>query len=64
MVGGVLYTTAGTRRAAIALDAKTGELIAPRHNVATPRSECICRSGKFDSEAAAPCIRPACGKTC
>ncbi len=27
MVGGVLYTTAGTRRAAIALDAKTGELI-------------------------------------
>lgn len=27
MVGGVLYTTAGTRRAAIALDARTGELI-------------------------------------
>ena len=27
MVGGVLYTTAGTRRAAIALDAETGELI-------------------------------------
>ena len=27
MIGGVLYTTAGTRRAAIALDAKTGELI-------------------------------------
>ncbi|MFQ5742796.1 MAG: PQQ-binding-like beta-propeller repeat protein [Acidobacteriota bacterium] len=27
VVGGVLYTTAGTRRAAIALDAKTGELI-------------------------------------
>lgn len=27
MVHGVLYTTAGTRRAAIALDAKTGELI-------------------------------------
>ncbi len=27
MVGGVLYTTGGTRRAAIALDAKTGELI-------------------------------------
>ena len=27
MVGGRLYTTAGTRRAAIALDAKTGELI-------------------------------------
>jgi glucose dehydrogenase len=27
MIGGVLYTTAGTRRAAIALDAKTGELL-------------------------------------
>ena len=27
MIGGVLYTTAGTRRAVIALDAKTGELI-------------------------------------
>src|SRR4030095_6108217 len=27
MVNGVLYTTAGTRRAGIALDAKTGELI-------------------------------------
>ena len=27
MIGGVLYTTAGTRRAAIALDAQTGELI-------------------------------------
>jgi quinoprotein glucose dehydrogenase len=27
MVGGALYTTAGTRRAAIALDAKTGELM-------------------------------------
>ena len=27
MIGGVLYTTAGTRRAAIALDAKSGELI-------------------------------------
>ncbi|MFQ5702885.1 MAG: PQQ-binding-like beta-propeller repeat protein [Gemmatimonadales bacterium] len=27
MIGDVLYTTAGTRRAAIALDAKTGELI-------------------------------------
>ena len=27
MIGGVLYTTAGTRRAAIALDAKTGELM-------------------------------------
>ncbi len=27
MIGGVLYTTAGTRRSAIALDAKTGELI-------------------------------------
>ena len=27
MIGGVLYTTAGTRRAAIALDATTGELI-------------------------------------
>ena len=27
MVGGVLYTTAGTRRAVIALDAKTGELL-------------------------------------
>jgi glucose dehydrogenase len=27
MVGGVLYTTAGTRRDAIALDAKTGELL-------------------------------------
>lgn len=27
MIGGVLYTTAGTRRAAIALDAGTGELI-------------------------------------
>ncbi len=27
MVGGVLYTTAGTRRAVIALDAKTGELM-------------------------------------
>ncbi|MCE2542463.1 MAG: PQQ-binding-like beta-propeller repeat protein [Acidobacteria bacterium] len=27
MVGGVLYTTAGTRRAAVALDARTGELI-------------------------------------
>ena len=26
MVGGVVYTTAGTRRAVIALDAKTGEL--------------------------------------
>lgn len=26
MIGGVLYTTAGTRRSAIALDAKTGEL--------------------------------------
>ena len=27
MIGGVLYTTAGTRRSVIALDAKTGELI-------------------------------------
>ena len=27
MVGGVLYTTAGTRRAAVALDAATGELL-------------------------------------
>lgn len=27
MIGGVLYTTGGTRRTAIALDAKTGELI-------------------------------------
>src|SRR4029453_10109927 len=27
MVKGVLYTTAGTRRSVIALDAKTGELI-------------------------------------
>ncbi len=27
MVNGVLYTTAGTRRAVVALDAKTGELI-------------------------------------
>jgi quinoprotein glucose dehydrogenase len=27
MVGGVLYTTAGTRRSVIALDAKTGELL-------------------------------------
>ena len=27
MIGGVLYTTAGTRRAAIAIDAKTGELL-------------------------------------
>ncbi|MBI3048508.1 MAG: PQQ-binding-like beta-propeller repeat protein [Acidobacteria bacterium] len=27
MIGGVLYTTAGTRRSIIALDAKTGELI-------------------------------------
>src|SRR5262245_36810701 len=27
MIGGVLYTTAGTRRAAIALDAETGELL-------------------------------------
>ncbi|HUR32584.1 MAG TPA: PQQ-binding-like beta-propeller repeat protein [Vicinamibacterales bacterium] len=27
MVGGILYTTGGTRRAAIALDARTGELI-------------------------------------
>jgi glucose dehydrogenase len=27
MIGGVLYTTAGTRRAVIALDAKTGELM-------------------------------------
>ncbi|HSG47179.1 MAG TPA: hypothetical protein VLA43_05095, partial [Longimicrobiales bacterium] len=27
MVGGKLFTTAGTRRAAVALDAKTGELI-------------------------------------
>jgi quinoprotein glucose dehydrogenase len=27
MVGGVLYTTAGTRRAVVALDAKTGELL-------------------------------------
>ena len=27
MVMGVLYTTAGTRRSVIALDAKTGELI-------------------------------------
>ncbi len=27
MIGGVLYTTAGTRRAVIALDAKTGEIL-------------------------------------
>ena len=27
MVGGVLYTTAGTRRAAVALDAETGEML-------------------------------------
>ena len=27
MVKGVLYTTAGTRRAVVALDAKTGELM-------------------------------------
>ena len=27
MVKGVLYTTAGTRRSVVALDAKTGELI-------------------------------------
>jgi quinoprotein glucose dehydrogenase len=27
MIGGVLYTTGGTRRSAIALDAKTGELM-------------------------------------
>ena len=27
MIGGVLYTTAGTRRAVVALDAKTGELL-------------------------------------
>jgi quinoprotein glucose dehydrogenase len=27
MIKGVLYTTAGTRRAVVALDAKTGELI-------------------------------------
>ena len=27
MVNGVIYTTAGTRRAVVALDAKTGEII-------------------------------------
>ena len=27
MVGGVIYTTAGSRRALVALDAKTGELL-------------------------------------
>ena len=27
MVGGVLYTTAGTRRAVVALDAATGEML-------------------------------------
>ena len=27
MVDGVLYTTAGTRRAAVALDAETGEML-------------------------------------
>ena len=30
MVKGVLYTTAGTRRSVVALDAKTGELLGPQ----------------------------------
>ena len=48
MVKGVLYTTAGTRRSVIALDAKTGELIWT-HSV---------REGKRAAHVAAPALGP------
>ena len=39
MVGGVLYTTAGTRRAAVALDAATGEMLWMHSEHEGPRGE-------------------------
>src|SRR3984893_16224678 len=51
MVKGVLYTTAGTRRSVVALDAKTGELIWSHSRREGPRAEVSARqlSGRWVS---------------
>ena len=45
MVGGVLYTTAGTRRAVVALNAATGELLWMHAEDEGPRGQNAARSG-------------------
>ena len=45
MVGGVLYTTAGTRRAVVALNAATGELLWMHAEDEGPRGQNAPRSG-------------------
>ncbi len=60
MVKGVLYTTAGTRRSVIALDAKTGEL----HLVAQPaRGQARRRSRRASSRVAASPTGPTAAAT-
>ena len=70
MVKGVVYTTAGTRRSVVALDAKTGELLwvysmregtraanAPRYR----RGNCpdtACRIGATDAAMTVSCMSP------
>jgi quinoprotein glucose dehydrogenase len=45
MVGGVVYTTAGTRRAVVAIDAGTGELLWAHTEHEGPRGEAAPRKG-------------------